>query len=133
MPVVIVFHERDPFSFHRVSDDGSGLVAARLLQLTGDGLEIVSVNFGSVPSERGPLGRERFESHDLVASPGSLPLVVVDDDGQLSGLLSRGEQGRLPDRALVALTVAHGSEDAIIHFPDSRGQSETYRDRQALP
>src|SRR5437588_147874 len=133
MPVVIVFHERDPFAFHRVSNDSSGLVAAaRLLQFACDRLNVVSIDLGSIPSESGPLGGERFESHDLVTAAGGLPLVVVDDYRQLPELLGRRKQGRFPDRAFVAFAIAHRNKDAIIHFPGPRRQSQTYPDWKAV-
>lgn len=64
------------------------------------------VDLVGIPAKGPPFFRQRIERHNLAAAAGCLPFIEIDHDAEIAYLLRRGQHGRLPDRALVAFTVA---------------------------
>ena len=109
-----VFDPLDAAALQGVEDDHGGLsaVTAELGMLDSllNLLNIVAVfHVDDVPAKRGPLLSQRGDVIDLGDGAVDLLLVVIGKGDQVVQLLRRGEHGRFPDLAFLALAVAdHG-------------------------
>src|SRR5438094_1010724 len=84
------------------------------------------------PAECSPLVGKRVLAKDVLASSGCLPFIEVDNDEEIVDLLGGGHHGSLPDRPLVAFTIAQQGNHFVASLLDSRSQSHAQAHWQAM-
>ena len=88
------------------------------------------VDLPRVPAERAPAIDQGREREHVGRLPERLLAVQIDDDGEPPETVMGGVHDRLPDRALVALGVAHEDEDAALRALEARRERGADAHRQ---
>src|SRR5437763_1167401 len=108
MPRPVPFDEAHALALHRTRDDRGGRAGGfglELLEGVGDLVSVVAVDLHRVPAKRLPLALEIANGEDLIGRP-----VEIDDRREIAEAQVGTDERALPDRALVALAVAHERE-----------------------
>src|ERR1035437_818254 len=129
------FHEADPFAFHRVRYNGARPAGIEGCLTKGilDCCQVVTVNFLHSPAKYAPLVCERIEIDHVLHCSEALDLVVIDDCTEMTELMMRREQNRLPVGAFIQLTITENDEGSSLDSVPLRRQRHTTSYRQAMP
>src|SRR5882724_4397854 len=117
MPGRIVFSDRNALALDGVADDGTrpvGRCGRRITEDLPQFTDAVTIALEHPKTEAGPLVGKWLHTLDIEDTAGRLDLVVVDDRRQVGQVVLVGAGGRLPDRSLVDLAVAHQDIDLAV-------------------
>ena len=134
VPADLALHERDAVAEHRLREQDVRPALDRR-EAVDDGAQrgrVVAVDVVGVPAEGAPALLERREVEHVARVAERLLAVDVDDRDEVAEPVVGGEHHRLPDRALVALGVAHEHERAPRAARELRGERRARRDREAV-
>jgi len=113
VPCKAILHEGDALALDCMSNQhGRNGRGSGDRECLFEGFVAMAVDFLNMPTECTPFVSKRLQGQDSIDPAEALNLVVVDDADEVVEPVVRGEQGRLPGRALVTFAVAEQGDGA---------------------